>query len=804
MNQLNKAFRADLERKIIPFQLIKTNYGFSSASGDDLLAVNSDLQLRDKGFRLTSLDQSASFIAIAYRQPDPSAVDQSLIVSSVATSPIGETELRLYLQPGEDHVIYVISNKYKDGFISEVTANGRPGLVDETVNQEGAQSEIGTPAERRQVFNLGSSTDRIVVDGLNLFETTPEDDWYPYEGKYEAEGLLWADPTPLFTVAEGVQRQSSYSYLTYERAYLESIVTDIAKAYGVDGPDARQYLGDLVRRDPLDLSQTDLTNYYNADSLRGFRARRDTTLTHRKWRDNPQLTGADPSAQTLRRLESRNGAYDERYFQLIGKAPSDRNENDPHPEWNLRESLEQHLAGLVVIFEYVVRPYNTGPRSFDRDFNRQSSPGGPFSNRQFDELARRVRASQRVIFETQGQKDAPVLFEEGNTVFQTISRIISGPNDTNNGGDLIEYISERVNYYETMLTERSDYGGLFYDPFTDNPDDFKEALRIQSQGALGAAFAYADRRLTEIDNNIIQLGDFAFIPTPQGADDGVPPLAHEATLQNIRFLRNLIEESHEDLWQQTSNLNTFLLETMLNLRNNLTIDVARSNSITNITNANQVDPSREIQVVIRKIDETDSEWQPLIGEVIYQGNGVYSMDIGYLQDPGKYAVMIRPKPIEIAINRITGEGIVATPSLADYQADNYFYGWNIEFSQAGAQGLPLGDQRVIVGSKFSSQATELLISPVIEASPDFIEQSVARIWSNKFTPVMIDLDLTEYDLETLAYANYAKREFNRENGVLTLYRFDGSVYKTWALGERANPDDRFRPIEFRLPLNGGE
>lgn len=800
MNHIAKSMLARTNRKIIPFQLLKTNYGFSSADGDDVSRELAAVSVNEQGFKLTSLPRSASFVAIALRLPEPEAIDQSLRVAAIGTSPPGETELSLKLQPREQYQIYVLSNKYRDGFINQSTP---PSLVTEDTNPELGQ---GNDAQFRRTISLASPTDQIELE-LSLERSVDEDEWYPYDGQYDKDFLLWADPTPLFNVANGVAPSDNYSYLAYERNYLSAILADIAKAMDLSGPDSTDIISTTLRVDEdfePELGQGgesfSISNYYLNQALRGVRSRVYTTITHEKWNGDPRLLANSESTNTLNRV-AKAGGYDTNVFDLIGVTPSNGNSNDPVPEYRMRNSLEQHLAGLAVIMRYVVGAYEERypTRRFARDFagGEVGSSIGVSVGRNADELEAAVSSAVVSLYNDQAEKDAPVLFEEGHEVFELLKV------RQNSAEAILELVSERLEKYQQALTvEAPAYASLFVNPLDRNvldaPASFVERVRNFGSATFTDVFPFAGDRLQEVDRSINALGDFTFIPPPQGEDDGEPKLAHEATLQNIRFLRSLLENMRDDLWTQNTNFGEFAINAIIELRDEAVADLRRSNTVVNITNTNQLS-NDQIDVVYRSL-ESGEDWQQFNGQLLDLGNGTKALDVSFLREPGHYVFMIRPRQIDIVVKSIPAPGIIQTPSLDDFQSKNYFYGWNIEFSQAGDFGLSLGEQRMIVGSDFSPGASSLVVSPNITDRPDFTVDINARIWPNTFTPILVDLEITEHNAETLAYATYAKREFNTRTGVITLYDFNGDVYRQWTVGDRAREDEDFAEIEFRDPI----
>jgi hypothetical protein len=859
MNHIQKSLLASAARKIIPFQMMKTNYGFSSADANDLEGVTSTsvgaaggVTTEVLGLQIQNLPLEASFVAIALRVPAEYEKTQELQVAFLATAPLGEDTIRLPLQPGQRYYVYVLSNKYKDGYITSEDT-----LV-EAFNIPPGDGE-GISTDNRRIFETGGPTDELIVEQLILEETTPEAEWYPYDGEYTRPDLLWADPTPLFRFAEGVAPESSYSYLAYQRSWLSELQEDFTGAFDLQGAFGAALLGNLfhvTRQNFIGglFSQWNVTNFSLNQAIRAMKARTHATQTYDKWKEDQRIIESEPAQEMLDNFKQTDG-YDPNQSRLIGNAPTDKNlTSDPAPEYQMNWALENQIAGLAVVLKYIVHPYNAltaNLRPFGSVFSNDGAPigsddtegGNDFwtgwldligdlledrfdswlpgegtAEDQYDNLTdavlNRVAAN---LADGSAESVNPILFEDGNSIYARLIQILSANQDDKvlQGRRIVALVAQVVAKYKSARgiggrAGQGTYERYWLDPFDSSTKNgeiqYWEFTRVGRKGKDIYASAYDQfcvPKILETDRIINELGDFTFFPPPE--DDGQPQLAHEATLQNIRFLRNMLEETRDDLWAQGSSLNSFIVSTLVQLRDEVIGNLSRTNSITNITSANQVANS-ELEVLIRNISIPDAAWSGFQGNVLELNNGLKAIDVSHLKNPGQYVIAVRPKGIEIGIPHLDplGGGIINTPDLNDYQSKNYFYGWNIEFRQAGDNGVALGEQRMIVGSKFQVNNHMLLISPTIDSRPDFQENILGYIWPNTFIPVMIDLELTEHNHETLAYANYAKREFNTKTGVLRLYRFDGTIYKEWTIGERTMEEEGYADIEFRDPIVEGE
>jgi hypothetical protein len=557
-------------------------------------------------------------------------------------------------------------------------------------------------------------------------------------------------------------------------------------------------------------------------ALRAYKARTYTTLTYNKWNFDPRIQAA-PEAVEEMNLFTKLGGQDQGQTDLIGISPSETSPADPVSEYRMEWAVHEQLAGFAVIRNFVIDPYNVRPsagRSFSDTFdrsNRNTIFGSFGRNSEYEDLTRAVRAKiEAVEAEDTFETSNPVLFAEGKEVFNRLrDAALPGLHEnatatrTDAGRKILDIVADYIEKYADDTRgighERNAlYNKLFFDPFEAGINQEDTSVAWARTVMAGGIEYYARTydgfiipKLNEIDRQIAALGDLTFFPPPD-QNDNQPQLAHEATLQNIRFLRNMLEEARNDLWTQGTSLNAFIVDAIVQLRDQV-LSGTRSNSIINLTITEQVE-NNELEVSIKDINDPSASWSGFTGKIVDIGNGLKGIDVSHLKTSGNYVIQIRPRTIDIGIVSVPLDGVVSTPDLDNDQSQNYFYGWNIEFSQAGDNGLPLGEQRMIVGSTFTVNNSRLFVSPNIKQRGVLQENTEARIWPNTFIPVMIDLELTDHNAETLAYANYAKREFNQRTGVLKLYDFRGKLYKQWTIGERTTEESGYEPIEFRDPI----
>ena len=265
-------------------------------------------------------------------------------------------------------------------------------------------------------------------------------------------------------------------------------------------------------------------------------------------------------------------------------------------------------------------------------------------------------------------------------------------------------------------------------------------------------------------------------------------LAHEATLQNIRYLKNLIEESNEDLWLQTINMNMMLNKTVEALDNRL-METQRNNSITNIIQSS-VD-AEDIEVLLRS---QSGQWDVFDGTVsLDPTTKMYSLNANSLTLPGNYTVLLRPK-------RETFDVISDTYSIANdlidtimFRSDTFnkptdtLYNFTIE--------LYNGDD--IVGESLITSNHDIGINSYLRLSPMISADAVTsfKLYDNSFIPITIDIEITNHSDDTIGYAMYGRKEFNAETGRVDIYDDNGNVFASYTVGKETNEAKDI--VEFR-------
>jgi hypothetical protein len=233
--------------------------------------------------------------------------------------------------------------------------------------------------------------------------------------------------------------------------------------------------------------------------------------------------------------------------------------------------------------------------------------------------------------------------------------------------------------------------------------------------------------------------------------------------------------------------------------------------------------------IVGTLDSTD-----IISEVNVEGNlvqGLYNLrlDPETFNEIGIYNLYIKPKEYRLEIFDC---GVLATiPSVRGIVIDsNDISELSNRFNSNGLSGFKieyLDDQgnkvrnlfRIITSSnrclvegsnntsptqssvryRFSdSETSNLLFLTVSPSSPNTLRPNVnpflgipgqTIILSNTFfNPVLIEIEMTEHDIETLALGIYGDQSKSKIDGILTYYDNDGNIYKQFDVFETENSE----------------
>lgn len=826
MNHIQKTYLKSNPNKLFTFQPMKVNYAFTSNDGADLARDEEATRIAESNknlfvqFDVPGTDGETtypgSFVVILMRQPTVDelvpgrlgALNPNLQVVDIESAPPGSNGVSFVVSQNQVYYLYILSDRHEDGYLR--------------LNEENRFELV--PAGD---FNLNEyykiewdGNNDIVLAGISLTENVSEDQWYKYDGVYDGP-ILWQDPT-LYLPTDDDNR-----YLIAQKEYLEAIAYSLTNESGsfsdsaldsyianlatwVDNPsfnEARPRIG--PERAPIKTTIQAAEGLYAAARL------------HDSYRDDPNLTRSPNGLALIEDFSGLVGDGNEFTRNLLAFPYAQKFRDVPSAPQT--RSVINAAAKMGALYEMIWLPYTReyGETNIESVPSERAISNLPFSNifasivsditppspdsQPTFEARSLLRNTRAKIYQPDGggslnEESTQFILEDGGyEILDALKRLVPWEIGTNEEENALAL--EVVEYFRGVHSELAQYvegtnfddliGGVFL-PVTRAYTDYV----TWKEDALRSAYAAArevQSRLRDTNDLITQLGSDVFRESVQTTDP--VRLSHEGTLQNIRFLRSLLEAFKEDTWTQGTNFNSFIVERLDRFASEITQIVGRANTIASVTDA-LVSPN-DVEVLVRP---DGGDWVE-VGAVHSVGNNVLEIDLSTaLTDVGGYTVLVRPASQTIRIQDVRAFSTVVTPDLQDEKSENYYFGYNIQFFEPGQNLRPLGEPRMIVSSVFRVGAHELLVSPNIYNKQDFAEDTFARIWPSSFIPLIAHIDVTEHNIETLSYAHYGKREFNTNTGVLTLFKPDGTIYRQWTVGERATAEEGFDPIEFREPF----
>lgn len=323
-----------------------------------------------------------------------------------------------------------------------------------------------------------------------------------------------------------------------------------------------------------------------------------------------------------------------------------------------------------------------------------------------------------------------------------------------------------------------------------------DRIRPIAQTYYTNVWPWLNEAISDVEIAIVTAGESIWDVDATGTT--VSSVAHEATLQNIRFVKNALQEVQNNMWTTLINSNALMFRSIQNLDERTRTQNTKVNTLTNISSAPI--QGRDVDVFYTDDISTPGNWRPLTTTVIDNSDVVKTINLNSLRTVGQYAVMVRPAQIDVNVVEANGDVIrVTTDSdvLDNYQQKNAFYGWSIIFRTPNGDILSQG---VVTSSLWGVEGQRLQVSPNIEGRVDFNDDIRATIISNQFTPVLINVNIVDHNALTLSYNMYAKKEFNTQTGKCTIYDYNGNVYKELSIGKRATDETDRDIVEFRDPI----
>jgi hypothetical protein len=193
---------------------------------------------------------------------------------------------------------------------------------------------------------------------------------------------------------------------------------------------------------------------------------------------------------------------------------------------------------------------------------------------------------------------------------------------------------------------------------------------------------------------------------------------------------------------------------------------------------------------------------------------------------GYYSIIIRPKQIRatiqdcaVLIDNQDVKGIVFDINQIPLEVQNRFengnlVGYRVEYlkEQSGTgqdkiqnlfriitsnnRALPItqnqGNSNASQAYTFNDNSTSVFCTVTPTSSPSFKPnatpfignpQQEVIITNTFFNPVMLEIEMVEYDEETLAYALFSNQTKSLEDGIYTIYNFGNEIYRQYNLYE---------------------
>jgi hypothetical protein len=235
------------------------------------------------------------------------------------------------------------------------------------------------------------------------------------------------------------------------------------------------------------------------------------------------------------------------------------------------------------------------------------------------------------------------------------------------------------------------------------------------------------------------------------------------------------------------------------------------------------------QIIDKIIDTGDIISEVNIDNNLVQGLYNIKLDPNVFNEIGIYNIYIKPKEYIIDISDC---GVLATissvrgividsnkiPELSNRFNSNGLAGFKIEYIDDNGDKIrnlfriiTSSNRAIVEGGnntsptqssvryRFSdSESSNLLFLTVSPSSPNNLRPNVNPflgipgqniILSNTFfNPVLIEIEMTEHDIETLALGIYGNQSKSKVDGILTYYDKDSNIYKQFDVFETENSE----------------
>jgi len=250
-------------------------------------------------------------------------------------------------------------------------------------------------------------------------------------------------------------------------------------------------------------------------------------------------------------------------------------------------------------------------------------------------------------------------------------------------------------------------------------------------------------------------------------------------------------------------------------------------------------------VVLTKLDPTQVVSQPKTpnGNGIEIFGGLYTLTLpsSSFSRLGIYTIIIKPKEIRTRIvdcgvlsNMADIKGLIFSPQdvsseFSDKFENNNLVGYRVEYLDENGNKIPnfftliTSNNRVEVVNQDISDSnqkairyrfnntSELVFCTVSPNSASYVKPNILPFIGNPnqnviitntfFNPIMMEIEMVEHDIETLAWGIFGNQSKSVEDGIYTIYNFNNDIYQQFELYEIK---DRFegKPM-FEIRENRG-
>lgn len=844
MFNLEKEFLASDKKKLIPIQLLKTNYGFSSEDANDIERTIAESTLTKKTIDfIVPVDDSVVLFLVKIISDSGSEE-----ISQIETAPPGKSSVKLTILEGNTYWVYVVSKNHVDGYI------GKDLIV----------SPLSTETERLElsVESAEQSIDLSINDRMQI--STNENDptqWYNYQGHYTGP-LIWNGPNESIS-GTGNSLLIARDILLEFKRYFESngisefVISNKNNVVGVYAVMCKIASFMKQFKEQIDTSTDNelafIWEFLNSNFLPDSNGNQGYQYLDENYYNH--IAGASSLADYIDYTDAggwTNGIGYKVYVHTLRKLRDSVSLNLFVPKFDTDNEVYGTLDGLVV------------DKSKDNDSINQviKYADGSESDTEFlGESIRKYVRDKHELLRPELTKHGIPIFERNqesatnwwnqigpiaeqyhenvwpwiiSTLNDVTFALLENRNLSDGNPQGVEIVLVDSGYRVLLNNMRSNVNGFIasgpYSPDTPTGDIVSELLEafplnstiqignekmeilgagtsgirmpVENYGTLTVRRGISGTTISShAVGSIVNKVTVTESEEEQETHEGTGLVAHEATLQNIRYVKNSVKDIQENIWTTLVNGNAMIFKLVKDLETTISTQNTKVNSLTNITTADV--KGSDIEIVYASDLSNPGGWKRLTTSVVDISSCVKAINLNTVDFSvvGDYALVVQPAKIEVDVVEANGDIIRATRDdelLDNYQQKNAFYGWNIQFMTP--EGNQLGEQRLITGSLWGITGQRMQISPTIEGKIDFDENVRAVIWSNAFIPVLVHVKIVDQNALTLSYSQYGKKEFNTATGKCTIYDYAGNIYKEFSIGRKATDETDRDIVEFREPI----